>query len=154
MFLKGALYTPTFLCHMSAVADLARNRALLKATAEDDTVFRQLIYSEKADDMALLVEACLALYYQLKNTTTKAGVAISLCSFYHAVSGKSVTGSTLRVFDTLADELGVHLPFFQNSFGWIDILDGLYTNTKKVVKSALGDKIAKVFNHVVAYALS
>nr|ULF99943.1 MAG: hypothetical protein [Marnaviridae sp.] len=153
MFLKGALYTPTFLCHMTAVADLAHQRALLKATAEDDTVFRQIIYSEKADDMALLVEACLALYYQLKNTTTKAGVAISLCSFYHAVSGKSVTGSTLRVFDTLADELGIHLPFFQNGFGWIDILDGLYNNTKKVVKSALGDKIAKVFNHVVAYAL-
>lgn len=111
------------------------------------------LYSDENDYAVVVVEATLALYFQLRNANSKSTIVVSFCSYYHAITGKSCTGSTLRFLDTLADELHLDLPWFQSGFGWVDVLDGLYTNTKRVVKSALGNKLAKVFNHVVAKSL-
>jgi hypothetical protein len=135
-----------------SVMTLATKGALLKNSPAHANI-RQNLYTEDADFVVLIVEATLALYFQLRNASNKSTIAISMCSFYHSITGRSCTGSALRLIDTLVDELSSDLPWFQSGLGWIDILDGLYTNTKRVVKSALGDKIARVFNHVVAIAL-
>lgn len=111
------------------------------------------LHDKKNDYVALLVEATLALYWQVRNSTNTGSLVASFTSFYHAVSGCSCTGSALRFIGALVEELKDELPWFQSGTGWIDVLDGLYTNTRKVVKSALGDKVARVFNHVVALAL-
>nr|ULG00033.1 MAG: hypothetical protein [Marnaviridae sp.] len=131
---------------------LAAQGANLKHNPGHDD-FRKVLYHEEHDYVALLVEACLAMYYQFKHATSRTQLLVSLCSFYHSVSGKSCTGSALRLIDTLADELSSDLPWFQASTSWIDVLDQLYGNAHRVVKSALGAKLAKVFNHVVAAAL-
>jgi hypothetical protein len=114
---------------------------------------RDHLYSKENDFVVLVVEATLALYYQLRNATSRPTIAISLCSYYHAVTGKSCAGSALRFLDSLVDDLAPDLPWFQSGTSWVDVLDGLYSNTKRIVKSALGDKLAKVFNHVVAISL-
>lgn len=135
-----------------SILELATKGALLKNSTCRNGI-RSGFYSKDSDFVVLIVEATLGLYHQLRNATSRATVAISLCSYYHAITGRSCTGSALRFLDTLADDLSSDLPWFQSGYGWVDVLDGLYSNTKRVVKSALGDKIAKVFNHVVAISL-
>lgn len=152
-FNYGPLYQPTLVCELMAVAGLAGNRALLKNKNDHTQALGQLLYNDQAENLTLVVEATLALYYQVRNSTTRVGLVAAFASYYHAIAGKSLVGSIARIIDTLVDEIAQDLPFFQNSFGWIDIMDGLYTNTKKFMTSTLGDKIVKVFNHVVAYSL-
>jgi hypothetical protein len=132
--------------------ELAAKGAALKHKPE---IFgpRSPIYSEENDNVVLIVEALLALYFQFRNAASKSTIFVSLCSFYHTVVGRSCLGSALRIMDTLTEEIAPDLPFFQSGTDWIDILDALYSNTKRVIGSALGNKIMKVFNHVVAVAL-
>lgn len=113
----------------------------------------KFLHNKNLDYATLVVEACMALYWQFRSATNTASIMASICSFYHAVSGCSVTGSALRFVHTLVVELKSYVPWHQSGTGWIDVLDDLYKNTKRVVKSALGEKIVKVFNHVVALAM-
>jgi len=113
----------------------------------------QFLHDKNLDYATLVVEATLALYWQFRASTSTASLLSAVCSFYHAVSGCSVTGSALRLIHSLVVEIKSYLPWHQSGTGWIDVLDDLYKNTKRVVKSALGDKIVKVFNHVVALAM-
>lgn len=111
------------------------------------------LYNKNADFAALVVEACVALYWQVRNAKNNGSLIAAISAFYHSVSGCSVTGSALRLIHTLVNEIKSHLPWYQSGYDWVDVLDGLYSNTRRVVKSALGDKIAKLFNHVVALAI-
>nr|WPR18032.1 MAG: capsid protein [Picornavirales sp.] len=113
----------------------------------------QFLHDKNMDYATLIVEATLALYWQFRSSTSTASLFGAFCSYYHAVSGCSVTGSSLRLIHTLIIEIKSYLPWHQSGTSWIDVLDGLYKNTKRVVKSALGEKLVKVFNHIVALAM-
>lgn len=143
--------TPTPLSDFAASALYVADSAILRNRVGQ--AHYSFLHNKKSDYVALLVEATLALYWQVRNSTNTGSLVAAFTSFYHAVSGCSCTGSALRFIGALVGELKDELPWFQSGTDWIDVLDGLYTNTKKVVKSALGDKVARVFNHVVALAL-
>lgn len=113
----------------------------------------KMLYDKHADYGTLVVEATVAMYWQFRSATSNASLVAAVCSYYHAISGCSVTGTSLRLIHTLVNELKTYVPWHQSGSSWIDILDQLYSNTKRVVKSALGEKIVKVFNHVVALAM-
>lgn len=113
----------------------------------------KVLYDKHADYGTLVVEATVALYWQFRSATSNASLFAAICSYYHAISGSSVTGTSLRVIHNLVNEIKTYVPWHQSGSSWIDVLDQLYSNTKRVVKSALGEKIVKVFNHVVALAM-
>jgi hypothetical protein len=101
------LPTVSFAGEMLSVLELCKKRTLLKDKNVHTSAVGQLIYDDNAEKFVFLVEATLALYYQIRNATTRTGVAVAICSYYHSISGKSVIGSAARLFDTLADELAV-----------------------------------------------
>lgn len=135
------------------VFEVSLSRAVLaKNTQVRNTPFG-FLHGPSTDGYIMYAEACFALYWQLRDATSTRGVATALTTFYHTMSGCSVTGSAARLIHSFAHELHVEFTWHQAGSSWIDIMDQLYNNTKKVVKSALGDKIVRVINHVVAHAV-
>lgn len=105
------------------------------------------------DEMIRCVEVALCYLHSVRNARSKTCVFVACCSFYSSITGKSATGSVLRLFQAASDELTEDLPFWQSGSNWIDICDSLYSNVARVKKSVLGNKIVKVFNHVLAHAM-
>jgi hypothetical protein len=114
----------------------------------------EVLSDPKFDGMVVLIEASLALLYNYRNATDKQSLFVATCSFFHAVTGKSCLGTSLRVFDTLLDKLvGDGVFFFQAGESWVDMCDMFHKNMHRVLGSALGNKLLCVFNHVVAHTI-
>lgn len=143
--LQPGLSVLSSLEHVAACSTLRRN--------PKNSGHFQWAYDKNNDFAVMLLESAMSLYWQLRCATSGTTVLAALSAFYHTVSGHSVAGTALRLLHSLVVEVKRYMPWHQSGTSWIDIMDDLYGNTRKVVKSALGDKIAKVFNHVVALAL-
>lgn len=100
----------------------------------------------------LFLESSLTLLYQFKHAKSKTCLVVASCSFFTCITGKSVTGTLLRVIDSLVHDLEDSLPFFQSSeSNWLTVLEDLYKNVGRARKSVLGAKVIKVFNHIIAH---
>lgn len=111
------------------------------------------ILTPRQEEVLVYVEAAGTLLYDLRRSFEVSDVIVSFSTFYRTVTGRSVVGSTLTVFSTIAKELQSFLPFWQSNtqHDWIDVLDGLHKNVHRVSGSALGKKVISVFNHVIAH---
>nr|ULG00035.1 MAG: hypothetical protein [Marnaviridae sp.] len=117
----------------------------------DDSVITA--FTSKHDETLRMVEAACFFIYNMRNARSKTCVAVSCSTLYSAITGRSVTGSVARSLVALSDELSSELPFWQTSRDWIDVCDDLYSNVHRVRDSVLGNKIVRVFNHVLAHAV-
>lgn len=75
-----------FAGEMISVLNLTQQRVMLKDKNVRSSAMGQLIYDNNAEKFVFLVEATLALYYQVRNATTRTGIAVAICSYYHSVS--------------------------------------------------------------------
>lgn len=133
-----------------AVAD---NLATSAVRLNDQHAPDYLRMVNKHDEVIRCVEIAMCFLHGVRNARTKTCVFVACCSFYSSVTGRSASGSVLRIFQAAANELTDDLPFWQSGNNWIDICDSLYSNVNRVRKSVLGNKIVKVFNHVLAHAV-
>jgi hypothetical protein len=109
-------------------------------------------FFSKNDEVMLYIEASLTLLYNFRNAKSSTALAVASCTFFSVVTGKSASGSILRMIDQFSNDLSRYLPFFQSgSNSWIEVCEGLYNNVHRVAKSILGAKIIKVFNHLIAH---
>ncbi len=111
----------------------------------------QSLLSEQQHEILLILESSGALVYDLRRSTSIKDVLVSFSNFYRSVTNKSVIGSVAEIFTKLAEELGDHLPFWQDS-SWIDTLDDFHKNLHRVKGTILGEKLKKVFAHVIAHS--
>jgi len=107
----------------------------------------------KNDEVIRCVEVAICFLHNVRNARSKTCVFVACCSFYSSITGRSASGSVLRIFQAAANELTDDLPFWQSSNNWVDVCDSLYSNLNRVRNSVLGNKIVKVFNHVLAHAV-
>nr|QUS52704.1 polyprotein [Mute swan feces associated picorna-like virus 8] len=133
-----------------AVADNLATSAV-RLTNQDAPEYLKMV--NKHDEVIRCVEIAMCFLHNVRNARTKTCVFVACCSFYSSVTGRSASGSVLRIFQAAANELTDDLPFWQSGSNWIDICDSLYSNVNRVRKSVLGNKIVKVFNHVLAHAV-
>lgn len=113
--------------------------------------FRQkYLITGNQDEKIGFIESVLTLVYDMRRSTSIHAVVISFGSFFRSVTGKSVTGSLVTLFEKLAHKLSGHVSWAQNS-SWIDIMDDLHKNLHRVRDSALGRKVIEVLNHVIAH---
>lgn len=105
------------------------------------------------DVYLVYTESALALHYNFRRAKSRMDLVVAASQFYTSCTGRSATGSILRMIETFADELGYDLTCFQSDgvSSWIDVFDGLYSNIHRVGKSKLGERVKKVFNHLVAH---
>nr|ULF99922.1 MAG: hypothetical protein [Marnaviridae sp.] len=109
-------------------------------------------FFSRNDEVMLYIEASLTLLYNFRNAKSSTALAVASCTFFSVVTGKSATGSILRMIDQFSLELSQFLPFFQSGPNdWIEICEDLYKNVHRVSRSLLGNKIIKVFNHLIAH---
>ncbi len=118
-----------------------------------DVDFQTYALSPQQDEMILVIESVLTLIWDLKRSTSPADVVVHFGSFYRSVTGKSVVGSVVVLFETLGKSLSGYVTRAQSSL-WIDTLDDFHKNLHRVRDSVLGKKIIEVLNHVVAHLLS
>ena len=147
---------PTYAQAVS-ILELAAKAGARKPHSGPSNSLGQFLSKQSTETCLFIVEASSVLYFQFRAATTRQDLFLACCSFYHSVTGVSLSGSFSRFINELVSELAeVEYPrFFQsdNGMSWLDILDGLHRNTHRVIKSVLGSKIVKVFNHVIAHAL-
>lgn len=103
------------------------------------------------DEMMLYFEAIATLFYNIRKAKSTTDIVIASTTFYSVTTGKSATGSFLRMVDQLAVDVANDLPFFQSGNSWVEVCDELYKNVHRVKDSVLGAKIIRVFNHLVAH---
>lgn len=113
---------------------------------------RPVPFMNTQDSTLLYIEAAMAYMYSIRNARSKTCILVASCTFYSVITGLSASGSILRIMDQLSEELQDHLPFFQTGTDWLDVCDNLYSNIGRLRKSAAGNKIISVFNHVLAHA--
>lgn len=108
------------------------------------------VLTPSQDEFLLYIESAGTLLYDIKRSNSVIGVVITFSTFFRSVTSASVTGSLAGLFTKLAEELSDDLPFWQSS-NWIDVCDDFYKNIHRVKDCALGKKLIKVINHVVAH---
>lgn len=118
---------------------------------EPESLERSPLLSPEQDEFLVYVEAAGTLVFDLRRSFLVTDVFVSFATFYRSITGKSVVGSTINLFDSMAQSLSDYLPFFQSNTGWIEVLDDFHKNMHRVANSALGKKLISVFNHVVAH---
>lgn len=106
----------------------------------------------KHDNAIRLAESCLAFMYSVRNARSKRCIFVASCTLYSSITQKSATVSMLRLLRQISEELSSDLPFWQSGTSWIDVCDSLHGNMHRVKNSSLGNRIVKVFNHVLAHA--
>lgn len=126
------------------------DRAFNSCWFTSDVDFKTYALSPQQDEMILVIESVLSLIWNLKRSTSPADVVIHFGSFYRSVTGKSVVGSVVVLFETLGKSLSGYVTRAQSSL-WIDTLDDFHKNLHRVRDSVLGKKIIEVLNHVVAH---
>lgn len=115
----------------------------------------QALLTETQEEALLYLEAAATLLYDMKRSSGKQAILVSFGTFFRSITGRSVTGTLVNVFAKLAEELSEKVPFWQsaegNSTDWIEICEQFHQNLHRVQDSALGKKMIKVFNHVIAH---
>lgn len=115
----------------------------------------QPMLTESQEDALLYLEAAATLLYDMKRSSGKKAILVSFGTFFRSITGRSVTGTLINVFVKLAEELSQKVPFWQSNDGkstdWIDVCEQFHNNLHRVQDSALGKKMVKVFNHVIAH---
>jgi len=114
------------------------------------TYLTQHVLTPSQDEFLLYVESAGTLLYDIKRSDSVMGVVITFSTFFRSITSASVTGSLAGLFTKLAEELSDDLPFWQSS-SWIDVCDDFYKNIHRVKDCALGKKLIKVLNHVIAH---
>jgi len=128
--------------------------AIMNSPNRDKATEELKIFSDpRVETSMLYIEASFTLLYQYRNAKSKTCLVVAACSFFSTVTGKSATGSILRMIDQFADDMMSDMPFWQGSENtWLDTFDALYKNIDRAKKSVLGNKVIKVFNHIIAHA--
>lgn len=150
IFLTNIMRPPPTWMKGVSLANTIVSSAMNKDEYDDNII---AAFTSKHDETLRMVEAACFFIYNMRNARSKTCVAISCSTLYSAITGRSVTGSVARSLVALSDELSSELPFWQTGKDWIDVCDDLYNNVHRVRDSALGNKIVKVFNHVLAHAV-
>lgn len=115
---------------------------------------RPPILPDVTDYQVLVVEASVTLIYDIRRSKDVTDILVSLSSLYRAVTGRSAIGSSLELFNKLAETLRPHLPgYFQSKSDWVDVLEDFHKNLHRVRDSTLGMKVISVINHTVAHTL-
>lgn len=140
------------------ITDTVFQKALYVATAAmNNPKTQQSTFVEKLsqhDYAFLLVESSLTLWYNYRNAKDAMDLIVASTTFYSMVTNKSACLSTMRVIESLVDLVKDFLPTAFQSEGkadWIDVCDKLYSNVSRVKTSVLGNKLVKVFNHLIAH---
>lgn len=110
----------------------------------------QHVLTPSQDEFLLYVESAGTLLYDIKRSDSVMGMVITFSTFFRSITSASVTGSLAGLFTKLAEELSDDLPFWQSS-SWIDVCDDFHKNIHRVKDCALGKKLIKVLNHVIAH---
>lgn len=108
------------------------------------------LLDDQQDEVLVYVESACTMIYDLRRSGTTQDVLVSLSTFYRSITGRSVMGSFAILLTKLVEELSEFVPRWQSS-DWVDVLDDFHKNIHRVRDSALGEKLIKVFNHVVAH---
>lgn len=115
----------------------------------------QPLLTNSQEEALLYLEAAATLLYDMKRSNDAKAIFVSFGTFFRSITGRSVVGTLANIFTKLAEELSEKVPFWQAATGlstdWVDICDDFHKNLHRVQDSALGKKMVKVFNHVIAH---
>ena len=128
------------------------DRSLNASWFTSDVDFQTYAITPQQDEMILVIESVLTLIWDMKRSTSVADIVVHFGSFYRSVTGKSVIGSVVVLFETLGKSLSGYVSRAQSSL-WIDTLDDFHKNLHRVRDSVLGKKIIEVLNNVVAHTI-
>lgn len=139
-----------------SILEIALTAGARKPHSGPSNSLGQFLAKDSTETCLFIVESVSVMFLQFKSANTRQDLFLACCSFYHSVTGVSLSGSFSRFINELIVELTEveFSRFFQSDTPstWLEVIEGLHNNAHKVVGSPLGAKIVRVFNHVIAHA--
>lgn len=106
---------------------------------------------EKVEPALLVVESAVSCLISMKHAKTHVELMAVMTAFFRSVTGKSVFGTSIKLIDELSSILSGTINLQSND--WVDVLEDFHNNIHRVKDSILGQKLVKVFNHLIAHTV-
>lgn len=106
---------------------------------------------EKVEPALLVVESAVSCLISMKHARTHVELMAVMTAFFRSVTGKSVFGTSIKLIDELSSILSGTINLQSND--WVDVLEDFHNNIHRVKDSILGQKLVKVFNHLIAHTV-
>jgi hypothetical protein len=108
-------------------------------------------FGEEYGEAVKFVEDITTLFHYVRNAQTSGDVAIAASSFVRSIFDRSALFLAKDMVEIFVSGIA-DLRMIQSGESWVDRMDDFYLNYSSSCKSLVGQKLAKVFNHIIAHS--